>query len=602
MTQNQNLDLAIIGNCSFSALMDKHARIVWSCMPNFDGDPVFSSIVNGDKDGNLPEEGFWEFELQDLEKTEQSYIESTAVLETLLYDRHGGILKITDFAPRYPHYGRFYKPSTICRVVEPVAGAPQIKIKLRPHFNYGATSPDISRGGNHMRFISDDLTLRLTTDAPLAYIRDEMTFLVDQSYHFIFGPDEALTEPVVSAGRRYLRETKAYWREFVRNLGVPFEWQDAVIRSAITLKLCTFEETGAVLAAVTSSIPESADSGRNWDYRYCWMRDSLFVVNALNRLSQTNTMEDYLRFIMNVAMNASTQKRDLQPMYTIGLHDKMEEVIAEDLKGYRGMGPVRVGNAAYYQQQNDVWGSVILALTQAFFDKRLTRPGTIEDFHRLEKLGESAVKNWDKPDAGIWEFRTIGRVHTFSAVMCWVAADRLARIAAQLGLEDRATYWRTEADDMHGKIMERAWSEERQSIVEPLDGDHLDASLLLLHEVGFIDAKDPRFVKTVERIGEELMEDGLLYRYVIEDDFSKPDVAFTVCTFWYIDALAASGKKEEARKHFEWLLEKRNHVGLLSEDIDFKTGEHWGNFPQTYSMVGLINSAMRLSKSWHEGI
>jgi GH15 family glucan-1,4-alpha-glucosidase len=453
-----------------------------------------------------------------------------------------------------------------------------------------------------MRFISDNLTLRLTTDAPLSYIGDEMPFLLDQPYHFVFGPDEALTEGVMSACRRYLRETRNYWREFVRNLGVPFEWQAEVIRSAITLKLCTFEETGAIIAAATTSIPEAPHSERNWDYRYCWMRDSLFVINALNRLSQTKTMEDYLRFIMNVALNAHTQGKDLQPMYRIGQHDKIEETIAESLSGYRGMGPVRIGNAAYVQQQNDVWGSVILALTQAFFDKRLTRPGTREDFHRLEKLGESAIKNWNVSDAGIWEFRTIGRVHTFSAVMCWVACDRLARIAHQLGLKDRADFWRFEADSMHEQIIERAWNEDLQSFVEPLDGDDLDASLLLLHEVGFVDARDPRFIKTVERIGEKLMDQGLLYRYVSEDDFGRPEVAFTVCTFWYIDALAASGKVEEARERFEWLLKKRNHVGLFSEDIDFKTGELWGNFPQTYSMVGLINSAMRLSKSWHDGI
>ena len=286
----------------------------------------------------------------------------------------------------------------------------------------------------------------------------------------------------------------------------------------------------------------------------------------------------------------------------ISLEHIIEEYESEALKGYRGMGPVRFGNQAYVQQQNDVWGAVILAVTQAFFDHRLTRPGTLEDFYRLEKFGESALKNWDKPDAGIWEFRTFGRVHTFSAVMCWVALDRLAMIAEKLNLAERAEFWRNHADDVHAQIMERAWNEDLQSFVEPLDGDDVDASLLLLHELKFIDGKDPKFVSTVKHIEKTLMQDGLLYRYVSEDDFGKAEVAFTVCTFWFIDALAAAGETEQARRHFEWLLSKRNHVGLLSEDMDFETHELWGNFPQTYSLVGLINSAMLLSKTWRDAI
>lgn len=596
------LDLAMIGNCSFTALINKKAQVVWSCMPHFDGDPVFCALINSPAPGKEGggEWGFWDFDLINFERSEQEYIESTAVLVTHLYDSRGGAVKVTDFAPRYSHYGRFFKPSMICRVIEPVRGAPRVRVRLRPRFNYGGTAPVVTRGSNHVRFVSPDLTLRMSTDAPLGYILDEVPFLVDRKYTILLGPDEPMHANIEASGRKYLENTIRYWRDFTRSLALPFEWQDALIRSAITLKLCTFEETGAVVAAMTTSVPESPGSERNWDYRYCWLRDSLFVVNALNRLGTTRTMEDYLRYIMNAALMA--EDRDLQPLYGIGLQEKIEEFEAEHLRGYRGMGPVRIGNQAYVQQQNDVWGSVILALTQAFFDKRLARPGTLEDFRRLEKFGDSAVKHFDKPDAGIWEFRTIGRVHTFSAVMCWVAADRLAKIAARFNLHDRAKYWGDHAAKMHAEIMKRAWSEKRQSFVEPFDGEELDASLLLLHEVGFIKATDPKFVKTVELIGKELMQDRLLYRYVYEDDFSKPDVSFTVCTFWYIDALAASGKKQEAREHFEWMLTKRNHVGLLSEDMDFKTHELWGNFPQTYSMVGLINTAMRLSKSWHEAI
>lgn len=605
MTSGQSdLNLAVIGNCSYAALINRYGRINWACLPNFDGDPVFCSLLNDPKDGKGPEEGhdwgYWDISIENLESTEQAYIPNTAILETILTDKSGDALKITDFAPRYPHYGRHYKPSKIVRIVEPISGTPRIKVKLRPRFHYGEQEPTVSRGGNHILYSSCSMSVRLTTDAPLTYIMKERTFLLDQRYTFFLGPDEPLRHDIGASGLRFFEETEKYWKEYVRSLALPYEWQDALIRSAITLKLCTFEETGAVLAALTSSIPEAPNSSRNWDYRYCWMRDSLFVINALNRLGNTKTMEDYIHFTMNASM--INGREDIQPLYGISLEHIIEERESKSLSGYRGMGPVRFGNQAYVQQQNDVWGAVILALTQAFFDKRLARPGTLEDFRRLEKFGYSALENWNKPDAGIWEFRTFGRVHTFSAVMCWVAVDRLARIAEKLNLTSRAVFWREEADKMHAEILNRAWNDDLQSFVEPLDGEDIDASLLLLPELKFIDAKDPKFISTVRHIEDKLMHKGLLYRYVSEDDFGKAEVAFTVCTFWYIDALAAMGEVEKARKHFEWLLTKRNHVGLLSEDMDFETHELWGNFPQTYSMVGLINSGMMLSRSWREAI
>ncbi len=594
-----DLNLAIIGNCSFSALINRLGAVVWSCMPYFDGDPVFSALVNDFK-GEDDEWGFWDFELIDFDRAEQEYIENTAVLVTRLYDTHGNVLQITDCAPRYMHYGRFFKEQIICRRIEPIVGTPRVRVRVRPRFNNGATPPIVTRGGNHIRYVSPDLTMRLTTNAPISYIYDEAPFRISQNYTFFFGPDEPVQHNIAATGRKFIENTVRYWRDFSRSLALPYEWQEALIRSAITLKMCTFEDTGAVIAAMTTSLPEAPHSERNWDYRYCWLRDALFVVNALNRLNTTRTMEDYMHFIMNVTLNEADD--DLQPLYGISLKDIIEEEEASHLKGYRGMGPVRIGNQAYVQQQNDVWGSVLLALSQAFFDKRLIQQGAVEDFHALEKFGERAAANFDKPDAGIWEFRTMGRVHTFSAVMCWVACDRLARIAAKFGLDDRAGHWRGTADKMREVIIKEAWNEDKNSFVEPFGGDGVDASLLLLHEVGFIEPTDPRFVGTVEFVEKELCHEELLYRYTHEDDFGAPEVAFTVCTFWYIDALAAIGRKEEARAKFEWLLDKRNHLGMLSEDIDIKTHELWGNFPQTYSMVGLINSAMRLSRSWHEVI
>jgi GH15 family glucan-1,4-alpha-glucosidase len=409
----------------------------------------------------------------------------------------------------------------------------------------------------------------------------------------LLGPDETVNGPVSEIGRHFADETASHWREWVRMLAIPFEWQDAVIRAAITLQLNVYEDTGAIVAAVTTSIPEAPKSGRNWDYRFCWIRDAYFVVNALNRLGATRTMERYLAFILNIV--AEAEDGTLRPLYGINGRSVPDEREAECLRGYRSMGPVRLGNLAFVQVQHDVYGSAILAAPHIFFDRRLVRRGDENLFPRLETLGEQAVELFDKPDAGIWELRGKLRVHTFSSVMCWAGADRLARIAAHLGLTDRARYWRAHADRMHAVISERSWSEKLNAFVGTMDGEALDASLLRLHEVGFLKADDPRFAGTVAAIERDLKRGDFIFRYSESDDFGTPENAFLVCTFWYINALAALGRRDEARQLFQNVLSHRNRYGLLSEDIDPKTGELWGNFVQTYSMVGIIDSAIRLS-------
>jgi GH15 family glucan-1,4-alpha-glucosidase len=384
----------------------------------------------------------------------------------------------------------------------------------------------------------------------------------------------------------------------VRYLAIPFEWQDAVIRAAITLELNAYEDTGAIVAAMTTSIPEAPNSGRTWDYRYCWLRDAYFVVDALNRLGVTRTMERYLAYILNIVAGAEAGR--LQPVYGISGHTIIEERQLDTLPGYRGMGPVRVGNDAYRQVQHDVYGSAILAATHVFFDRRLIRHGDEVLFHRLEALGEHAALFFDQPDAGIWELRGTGRVHTFSSVICWAGCDRLARIATHLGLEDRASYWRAHAARIHAVVSERCWNAELDSFVSTMGGAGLDASLLLLHEVGFLAADDPRFAGTVRAIEGSLLHGDFLYRYVETDDFGTPENAFIICTFWYIDALAALGRRDEARALFETMLTCRNRLGLLAEDIDPTSREQWGNYVQTYSMVGLVSSAIRLSIPWDQ--
>ncbi len=592
----KTLDLALIGNSSIGALLDEKAEVVWACFPRFDGDALFCSLLRerADEAGF----GFMAVDLPDFTHAEQEYLTNTAILVTRLHDRHGGVVEVTDFSPRFRQHGRMFAPMTLVRQVRRLAGSPRIVLRVRPAHDYGRERPAMTWGSNHIRFVTPDLVLRLTTDASVTAVIEETPFFLDDMVTLILGPDETLQGAVGETGRRFAEETAAYWREWVRYLSIPYEWQEAVIRAAITLKLNAYDDTGAIVAAMTTSIPEAANSGRNWDYRYCWLRDGYFVVNALNRLGTTQTMERYLGYIVNIA--AGAKDGVLQPVYRIDGRSLIEEREVDTLAGYRGMGPVRVGNQAYRQVQHDVYGSAILTATHVFFDRRLVRCGDEALFHRLEALGERAVQVYDRPDAGLWELRGAARVHTFSSVMCWAACDRLAKIADRLGLAQRADYWRSQAECIHRVVSQRAWNEKLNSFVATLDGNAMDASLLLLNEVGFLDAEDPRFAGTVAAVERELRRGDFIFRYVEKDDFGEPENAFLICTFWYINALSALGRRDEARALFERLLACRNRLGLLAEHIDPKSGEQWGNFVQTYSMVGLIGSAIRLSMRWDQ--
>lgn len=589
----QALDLAVIGNCIAGALIDPRGRYVWCCWPRLDGDPIFCRLI----DDNNGDDGYFEVAIENPVNSTQRYLGNTAILETVLTDRDGGQTRIIDFMPRFKRLGRTFRPAMVVRIVEPI-GRPKVRVRMRPKFNYGATRPEAVAGSNHVRFGAPGSGLRVTTNAPIAFIKSESAFVMDGPLYFILESDGAPAAPLAATIREYLDETTEYWSEWSRYLSVPFEWQDAVIRAAITLKLCSFEETGAIVAALTTSIPEAADTERNWDYRFCWLRDAYFVVLVLNRLGVTRTMEDFIRYITNLA--ALEDGGALKPVYPIAPESSIDERLVNTLSGFRGMRPVRVGNAASMQVQNDSYGSIVLAATQMFFDHRLPRGGDVDLFHLLERLGETARRVALTPDAGLWEFRGRVRVHTYSAVMCWAACRRLTKIARRLGLDQRAQYWQKAAEELRQAILDGAWNADQNSFVESFGGDDVDASLLLLQEVGFVAASDPRFLGTLARVEQRLRRGDHLLRYAMADDFGMPRTSFIICTFWYIDALAAVGRREEARALFERVLERRNHLGLLSEDLDVETGQLWGNFPQAYSMVGLITSAMRLSRGWEE--
>ncbi|QJR14070.1 glycoside hydrolase family 15 protein [Usitatibacter palustris] len=591
----RDLELGLIGNSSIGALVDNRAELVWACFPRFDADAQFCSLLR--ERGGADDFGYFAVDLEDFAHAEQAYAPNSPVLLTRLHDKHGGIVEVVDFAPRFRQFGRLFCPAQLVRIVRPVAGSPRVRMLLRPASEYGRERPRTTAGTNHVRFVGTDYTLRVTTDCSITAVLEESTFSLRNTVAFLIGPDETLQGGVAETARRFHELTLDYWHDWVRDLSIPFEWQDDIIRAAITLKLAAYDDTGAVIAAFTTSIPEAPGSGRNWDYRFCWLRDAYFVVNALNRLNATRTMERYIGYIINVASQA---RGALQPVYRISGSPELPEKELASLPGYRGMGPVRVGNQAAAQVQNDVYGSAVLAATHAFFDRRLMSVADAGLFRQLEVLGDRALAAHDQPDAGLWELRGSARVHTFSSLMCWVACDRLAKIAARLGIGERARYWRSAADGVHAVISERAWSGKRQAFTSSFGGEELDASLLLLHELGFLRADDPRFASTVDAIGKDLRRGDFIFRYAEADDFGAPTHAFLVCTFWYIDALASLGRRDEARALFEATLARRTRLGLFAEHAHPETGELWGNFPQTYSMVGMINSATRLSIPWDE--
>jgi len=598
MNAAADLNLGLIGNCTISALIDAGGRVVWCCMPRFDADPVFHALLHSAS--GIGEDGSSQVVLEGCAKTEQSYDENTAILRTRLFDSRGGGIEVTDFAPRFFRHGRAFRPMLLVRRVRPIQGAPRIRLIVRPRADWGRTTPARTRGSNHVRFIAPDLTIRLTTDAPITYILDETTFTLNGPISLLLGTDETLEGGVEESARQLEEHTANYWRQWTRRLALPLEWQTAVIRAAITLKLCLFEETGAIVAAMTTSIPEAPGSQRNWDYRYCWLRDAFFVVRALNSLSEVGTMEDYLRWLRDAV--GSTVGERIQPLYGIGLERDLPERVVAHLDGYRGHRPVRVGNQAAEHFQHDVYGNIVLGAAQSFHDHRLLRRGTSEEFELLELMGERAYAIHDKPDAGMWELRTRARVHTSSVLMSWAACDRLAKIAETFDRTQRVAMWRDRAELIRAKILQQAWSEERQAFTESFGGRELDASVLLMAEVGMIDPMDPRFVATVDALELALCDGPHMRRYEAPDDFGLPETSFNICAFWRIDALARIGRKEQAREIFNALLAVRNPLGLLSEDTHPITGELWGNFPQTYSMVGIINAAMRLSAPWDSRI
>lgn len=582
-------ELGLIGNCQLSALVRRNGAIVWSCMPRFDSPPLFGSLLDDAEGGRFliaPADG---------SLGTQRYLPNTNVLETH-FSSADGTFRVLDFAPRFKLHERSFRPTKIIRIVEPLTGTPRIRVVCDPVLGWSRVRPRRELGSHHIAYHGYDASVRLTTDAPLAYLDAEPFALTERKY-FVFSWGAPVEEPLAPLCDRFLHETLRYWRQWVKHCDIPSLYQEEVIRSALALKLHCYEDTGAIVAAMTTSIPEAPGTGRTWDYRYCWLRDAFYVLGAFRLLGHFEEREQFLNYLVNVA--AGSPDLDLAPLYRIDGKTDLHEEIMTEWPGYLKEKPVRVGNQAAEHLQHDVFGEMVLALAPMFLDLRFREQVTEPVLDLLTRLARKAVQVAGKPDAGIWEFRSEWRPQTFSSLMCWAAADRMSRIA-KLHRPHDVDEFSAAAERIRNEIMSEAVHPSLGCLVADYKGTEVDAALLQAVILRLLPPQDPRMHATVDIVRRDLEVEGWLKRYRTNDGFGVPEVAFSICTFWLVEALATLGRKDEARAVMAGMSRIISPLGLLSEDLDPVTGTMWGNFPQAYSHVGLIHAAFAASPPWSE--
>ncbi|MBK7395037.1 MAG: glycoside hydrolase family 15 protein [Myxococcales bacterium] len=524
----------------------------------------------------------------------QRYLPNTNVLETR-FDTPDGAFRVIDFAPRFVLYERSFRPTKLVRIVEPISGTPRIRVLCDPVLGWSKQRPRRELGSNHLSFEGFDAELRLTTDASLSYLDDE-PFALTSRKHFVLAWGAPVEEPLEPLCERFLRDTVRYWQTWVKQCDIPMTHQEAVIRSALTLKLHCYEDTGAIVAALTTSIPEGPGSGRTWDYRYCWLRDAYYTLGAFRLLGHFEEREQFIQFLLNVA--SAAPDLDLAPLYRVdGKTDLVEEQLAH-WSGYRAEKPVRVGNAAALHKQHDVFGEMVLALTPLFLDARFREQVTPPVLDLVTRLAERAIAVAGQPDAGIWELRSEWRPQTFSSLMCWAAADRMSRIAG-IHRPVEHEHFAAAATRIQAEILARAVDSERGCLVADYGGTEVDAALLQAITLQLPMSTELRHA-TVDAVRADLTQDGWLKRYRTDDGFGVPRMAFTLCSFWLVEALARLGRDDEARAVLHQIGKLDSPLGLLAEDVDPRSGEMWGNFPQAYSHVGLIHAAFATAPRWLE--
>ncbi|SDK80575.1 Glucoamylase (glucan-1,4-alpha-glucosidase), GH15 family [Catalinimonas alkaloidigena] len=585
MKNKHTYNLGVIGNCAFLAHIDDHANVAWMCWPSFDSSFVFGALLDKQKGG--------EFRVRpnsDQYQTRQYYLQNTNVLCTE-FDTASGRFRVTDFAPRFHQNERYYKPLMMIRKIEPLDGQPQISVSCRPVGEYGELVPQVNMGSNHLQFTNLEKDVRLTTNIPLNYVKDQRDFLLTEPKYLVLTWGIPMEAPLVTTSEDFLRKTIHHWREWVRRCQIKPYWQEEMIRSALILKIHQYEDTGAIIASATTSLPEAPGSGRTWDYRYCWMRDSYYTLKALNDIGHFEELERYAGYIQNIAFSDTGR---YSPVYSIlGDGNFPERELA--LSGYEGNRPVRIGNQAKEHIQNDVYGQILVSLLPLYVDQRLVGPERNTMPNLIMRLLRFIERTMDEPDAGLWEFRNFSQRHCYTFLFHWAGSSAALKIARLLKHEEMESL-ASRLVRMSAQQIEKCYRPEMGAYAQAIETNNMDASLLQMIPMGYLDNHSERAIRHVETLEKALKTpEGLFYRYLHQDDFGKPETTFLVCAFWYVDALACIGRIDDAVRYFESLLKFTNHLGLLSEDVEATSGSQWGNFPQTYSHVGLMNAVNRIA-------
>ena len=589
MNIDKGLNYGIIGNCKSSALINEDSSIDWCCLPQFDSSAIFCKIIDNHIGGSF------KIEADESYIITQQYINNTAIVRTN-FKNEKNEFEVLDFMTRYKLDDQnFYSPPEIQRLIKPIKGLPKIKVLYNPTLEYANGKTKTYEKEDFIVSVFDEAsyeTLFLYTDIEKKKILENKEFELSKSVYLNLSYNEKIDLPSLSKSEGELKKTQEYWLNWCKKSPSFKSYNKEITRSSITLKLLTFEKTGAVLAAATTSIPETIGEVRNWDYRFCWIRDASMVIKIIAKLGHQRIVKNFIDFIVNLIPNKNEK---LQIMYGIDGQKTLTEKILKHLSGYKNSKPVRIGNAAYIQKQNDIYGILVDAI-----HFQIEKFKDISYKHeQLWSIVKSVVwvveKNWKKPDKGIWEFRNEDQHFTFSKLLCWVAIDRAIKISNLIKNGRKSDKWKILREEIKNDIHLNAWNSKIKAFTQSYGSDFLDASVLLMESYGFIDCKDPKYVDTVKAIERELLFDGLLFRYKNNDDFGEPKSSFTVCTFWYINSLFKIGEETKAKNLFDQLLSNSNHMGLFSEDLDFKTKKMLGNFPQAYSHLALIETAMNFN-------
>ena len=584
---NHKYNMGIIGNCSYLAYIDTDADVKWMCMPRFDSSFLFGGLLDDEKGGCfkiIPAGPY---------KSRQYYLTNTNVLCTE-FECTQGKFRVVDFAPRFLQYERYFKPSMLVRKIEWISGLPPVVVECSPRGEYGKVVAEQVVGSNHIAYLNLQAQVRLTTDIPLNYIVDKKNFVLDTNRYLILTYGEPLEAPLTETAERFLIQTTSYWEKWIKSSYLPDVYQSQVIRSALTLKLHQYEDTGGIIASGTTSLPESPGSGRNWDYRYCWFRDSYYTLQAFNIIGHFEELEKYFDFIQNIVAD---DPQMIQPLYSItGEKNLVEKEM--NLKGYLNNRPVRIGNEAYMQLQNDVYGQVLVSMLPLIFDQRLitTNNKSHADYKTIiSRLLKQIENTIDKPDAGIWEFRNTMQLNSYTLLFQWAGANAARKFAISARDEEMAIRAK-KIIDRSSALLEQCYDPSTNTYTQAIGSHNLDASTLKLITMQYLSPSSEKTKNLLNAIEEKLRSsNGLIFRYRHADDFGEPDSTFLICSFWYAEALAYAGRLDDSREMFENILTHSNHLGLFSEDIS-EDGSQWGNFPQTYSHVGLINTAFRISR------